>query len=960
MPRIHVILLVLALSTLSDYANAQYGAYQMLHHWSFRPADSDQSWGFSEAPSNLHIDLLRLDSIPEPFFSDHEEQLQWISDKDWIYEHRLPIPDAVLLQEHAELVFEGLDGYAEVYINGQLVLEANNQFRSWRIPINDFLVDMRQDLADNPPTPPAPPSHGGHDHSMHMDPPNPPNPDSKQHEHTEGQDHDHDHSGHNQQNHDQHDHSNRSGHDNHDAHAGHTGHGGHGMAAGKNSLAVQVIFRAVGPKEAKAQKDWGMEMPGGSRVFTRKAAYQYGWDWGPSFITAGISKNVYVKSWDDVRLLNVWYETLEIAEESAAVRAHIRLESDGEHEIELDFGDELPSNIHQVKTSVGIQELTFDMEISNPRLWWAAGMGAPNLYRARLRIFKDLSPVDQDYTQIGIRTIKLVTEADEFGESFYFELNGQKLFAKGANWIPTSSFVIGYVPDYLRLFEDVKRSNFNMLRVWGGGIYEYDVFYDLCNRNGILVWQDFMFACAMYPGDKDFLENVKLEAEEQVERLRNHPSLALWCGNNEVAEAWARWGWQDQYSKKKRKKIERAYEDLFQDLLPSVLSEKHPQLDYVHSSPRFGRGDVRYLSEGDAHDWWVWHDAFPFEHFQQSIPRFMSEFGMQAYPDIRTVSWYADELPEKFEIGHPQLALHQKHPRGDSLVKVYIERNYRVNDELEAYVYLSQIMQAHGMRKAIEAQRRSPRCSGSLYWQLNDVWPVTSWSGIDYFGRWKAMQHHVKRAFQSISLSAEVDSTGKINVWGVYDVASTQEYLLRIQIMDVNGQVIHEEQVALNMEAWSSGILWQGSAGALLGSQNPAKVFLYASLHEPEVAMTDGVFSEAGTNTFYSLPLSDCKLYFARPKEMELPKGKPQFRVLEIDRDNPVVEIQSDVLLRDVQIVTDQEGWFEDNFFDIVPGETKYVRFYPKSEHINPGADLFSFSDFSRHLRLVHLAEIQP
>ncbi|MFN3940327.1 MAG: glycoside hydrolase family 2 protein, partial [Chitinophagales bacterium] len=301
---------------------------------------------------------------------------------------------------------------------------------------------------------------------------------------------------------------------------------------------------------------------------------------------------------------------------------------------------------------------------------------------------------------------------------------------------------------------EVKNANMNMLRIWGGGIYEKDVFYNLCDSLGILVWQDFMFACAMYPGDSAFLSNVKKEITYQVKRLRNHPSIALWCGNNEIDEAWHNWGWQSQYhyNTTEQKEIWSWYENVFHHLIPEVLSQTDTSRNYWPSSPSIGWGHKESLTSGDVHYWGVWWGNQSFEYYNQKVGRFMSEYGFQGMPSYRSFKNFTP-LPE-LRYNSPTLKTHQKHPVGYETIFTYMQREYPVSDNLASSIYLSQLLQARGISIAMEAHRRNrPYCMGSLYWQMNDCWPVTSWSAIDYYGNRKALYYASKKTFAPLALS---------------------------------------------------------------------------------------------------------------------------------------------------------------------------------------------------------------
>jgi len=877
-------LLALALLCRQLPLYAQYGAYEMFHHWDFREASDSADWGRAEVPGNLHLDLLRLGRIPHPFSGTVEDSLQWIGERDWSYRSHLHVSDTLLASGHPEMVFEGLDTYADIYLNGVFVKHTNNMFRRWVIPVEGLLLP------------------------------------------------------------------------------------------GHNS--VEVVFRATGPREAALQARSGYAFPGGSRVFTRKAQYHYGWDWGPRYITAGIWKNAALQTWNRARILDVHYRLDSLVAEPSGllprrvvtpaggwaqdpfnpdvawVTALVELEADGEHALLLKLGEEFPGQEWSVVTRTGKQMLEFSFSVTQLKLWWSRGLGESFQYRARLWLEDPESglALDQDWQNVGLRIVELVREPDSANiqgssESFYFRLNGVPVYARGANWIPTSSFVFGYVPDYQRLLRDAERSNINMLRVWGGGIYELDVFYDWCSRNGILVWQDFMFACAMYPGAAtglpEFTENVRLEATEQIKRLRRYPAMALWCGNNENAEGWARWGWQDQFNNEQRAALEQDYDALFESLLPRLVGQLNPEIDYWPSSPRWGRGDKRYLSEGDAHDWWVWHDGKPFASMETAIPRFMSEFGFQAYPDVQTLAKWRGSLPERFDTAEAFLEAHQKHPRGAAVVDRFMraEFGHTLPETFSEYVYLSQWLQADGMGKGLEAQRRArPYCMGSLYWQYNDVWPSVSWSGIDVEGRWKALQYRVRRSFSDLMVSSHRDSSGVLHCQAVNDGRETAGVVWELSVYSAAGERLHHLAAFTDVPPGTSTQLWAGTADDWPGLKRK-DILVHAELRE--------MGSLASEHFWYPGRAGDWP--YVRPNL--------QWRVEAGPGGAAQVRLSADQPVRGVWLQASQPGWFSDNSFDLLPGREKVVVFEPAGGGLPgsvppPPADLKAFEEGLKVLEL--------
>jgi beta-mannosidase len=489
------------------------------------------------------------------------------------------------------------------------------------------------------------------------------------------------------------------------------------------------------------------------------------------------------------------------------------------------------------------------------------------------------------------------------------------------------------------VLRDAAASGMNMLRVWGGGIYEDDVFYDLCDSLGVLVWQDFMFACAMYPGDDGFLENVEIEAAQNVKRLRNHPCIALWCGNNESGEGWRNWGWQRRYgySPEDSLRVWRDYEALFHELLPRVAKEQDGTREYWPSSPKYGRADPRNLTEGDSHYWGVWHDAEPFEIFSERVPRFMSEFGFQSFPSMRTIERFA--APEDRRIDSDVMRSHQKHPRGNELIATYMERSYRPPRDFESFVYLSHLLQAEGIGYAIEAHRRAkPYCMGTLYWQLNDCWPVASWSGIDYYGNQKALQYRVKSVYSDPLISPFVRG-GRLEVSVVADGREPAIGAARLSLVRFDGEPIWRREIGFGIDPERSVVCFDAPLEDLLGGNDPRKVVLEVELLDDRV------------------PVSSKFFYFVPPKELAL--EEPSITV-EVERTEHGYDLllETDTLAKNLYL--DLDGTLSDNYFDLLPGEVKRVSFVPREDGADPlrGASFGpsdSNPDLSRKIRIISL-----
>lgn len=554
-----------------------------------------------------------------------------------------------------------------------------------------------------------------------------------------------------------------------------------------------------------------------------------------------------------------------------------------------------------------------DFEIKNPELWWSNGLGEATLYKliGRLNIGDDT--IDTVSTNIGIRTLKLVQQKDSVGRSFHFELNGVPVFMKGANYIPNDNFLPSVsVQEYEEVIQAAVDANMNMLRVWGGGIYENDIFYDLCDKHGILVWHDFMFACAMYPGDDAFLENVRQEAIQNVKRLRNHPCIALWCGNNEIDAAWGYgtsggWGWKERFSAEIRAKIWNDYKKIFHTILPKVVEQYDNQTCYWRSSPMSGPNQRAFYeaTSGDIHYWGVWHGKQPFESFKLKIGRFMSEYGFQSFPEFKTVQAYT--IPEDWDIRSEVMDAHQRSGKGNELIKTYMKRYYKIPKDFDSFLYMSQVLQAEAVKMAIETHRRKmPYCMGTLYWQLNDCWPVASWSSIDYYRRWKALHYFAKKAYNEILVSPTEDN-GVLSIWIISDRLEPVDARLEMKLIDFSGKLLLQKEMAVTIDANSSQSFFENKTKEFLGGINKENVVLVVKVFEGQKI------------------LSTNQLYFVPAKDLDLPVPDITTTIKPIEN-GFAITLTTDRLAKNICLNSDDfEGFFSDNFFDLIPGETATV-----------------------------------
>ena len=493
--------------------------------------------------------------------------------------------------------------------------------------------------------------------------------------------------------------------------------------------------------------------PVGGAALIRKEQCSFGWDWGARFPTSGVWRDIRLEAWDTARWQAVRVEQEHREDGSVSLTWTGRIVEPHPEDVidELSYKSRLLFGGEVVAEARGEGAA---LVVAAPKLWWPHGHGAQPLYTLEVSLLDhedDDVVLDVWTRRIGLRTIVLDRHDDEYGESFQFVVNGQPIFAKGANWIPAHCFVAGLKRvDYDELLTDATEAHMNMIRVWGGGIYESEDFYDLCDEKGLLVWQDFMFACALYRGDEEFLALIEAEAEYQVQRLSHRACLALWCGNNELEQRH-----EDILASEARTD---AYEDIFYDLLPGVVEEFDGTTAYWPSSPHNPEGwrkGHNNENAGDSHFWDVWHARKPVKTYEEKKFRFCSEFGMQSYSSPEVAATFCP--PEEFNVFAPAMENHQKNGAGNQIILDYISRLYRFPKDFESLSYLSQLNQLYCLKVGIEHFRRSmPRTMGALYWQLNDCWPVFSWSSVEFGGKWKALHYGARRFFGPALVSAHV------------------------------------------------------------------------------------------------------------------------------------------------------------------------------------------------------------
>lgn len=658
------------------------------------------------------------------------------------------------------------------------------------------------------------------------------------------------------------------------------------------------------------------EVPDGKMVsvYTRKAGYHFGWDWGPRLVSSGLWRPVYLTAWDDARIENLQLKQNSVSEKEATLTAVFEVDASKANSATISIeNDGIELAKADVELTEGISTYSVDFKIDNPKLWWTNGLGEAHLYNLKGKL--TIGNLTTEKTErIGIRTLELVRDKDEKGTSFYFKLNGVPVFMKGANYIPNDIFLSRVTPEmYQKVVNTSKISNFNMLRVWGGGIYENDLLYDLCDENGILVWQDFMFACAMFPGDQAFLDNVKQEATDNIKRLRNHPSIALWCGNNEILAAWLGWGWKQKEEAKSQEnadKIWKSYTDIFHQILPDAVAANDPGRSYWDSSPCAGEGKISDLANGDEHYWGVWWGKDPFSMYATHIARFMSEYGFQSFPELKTVKQYA--TPEDYDIYSDVMKSHQRSSIGNGTIEYYMLQDYKKPKDFASFLYVNHVLQAEGIKFALEGHRRaSPYCMGSLFWQINDCWPVASWSSTDYYQRWKALQYFAKKGFEPVLVSPYKDKDSlKVDI--INDKLTEIKAQLVIRVIDFEGKETWKETKEVIVPANSSNTFF-----AVKTSDFISKVRTDRELLNTELIENGKVVS---TNMLYFKPI----------KNVLLPIPDVKFSIEAADGGFEII-LNADKLAKNLYMtIGDEEGFFSDNYFDLLPGQEVKVKLESK------------------------------
>lgn len=642
------------------------------------------------------------------------------------------------------------------------------------------------------------------------------------------------------------------------------------------------------------------------RNFTRKVQCHAGWDWGPSLMVTGLYNSIKLEGYSRGVVSDY---TLSYALENSTANINISFNyysylSGEECFILLDGNNE---SRHTKEVTKGINRIEINYIKDNFKLWWPNGYGDQNLYDFTLK-----SSEESIKKRIGFRTLEVISQEDKIGKSLYFKVNGVNIFSMGANWIPVDALPSKQVESrYRYLLTSAKKSNMNMIRVWGGGQYEKDVFYDLCDELGILVWQDLMFSCATYPANREFLDLVEEEIRYQVTRLRDRTSLALWCGNNEDLGAIT---WFPE-SRDNRDVYIVDYDRLNEGVIGKTVKELDPGRIWWPSSPSGGEGDYSDCwhddSRGDMHYWSVWHEGKSFDSYYDVVPRFCSEFGFQSYPSYSSIESFTPE--DQLNITSPVMEHHQRSPKGNQLIIETIARYFRFPKDLKNIIYLSQIQQSMAIETAVEYWRsKRPICMGILYWQLNDMWPVSSWSSIEYSGKWKPLQYTIKRLFEPINLYSYITKEGTYTLGINNETSKVVNKRVRLEFLNFRGDILKEWEIESVVEPYSTKVI----------KEIGVKDFKYD--------VTDGFFYSA--MNLEDRTIESTKL-LTEPKKISLVGSGVEVEVVKIDGEIFITAVAENPTFNFLIDIGNLKGILSDNNVTLLPGKKRVFNLVSDMEY---------------------------
>lgn len=876
--------------------------------WSFRCLDAVCFSGETlsgSVPGSMYSDLLNLGRMDDPYWRENEHQAAMLSDYDWEYSRSFDIDRNTLAEERLELVFEGLDTIAEISLNGVELGRTSDMHRTYAFDIK--------------------------------------------------------------------------------------------AAAREGSNALSVVFRS--PTRYMLAEYARQPLVGGAggqfRGFNylRKSHSMSGWDWGPVLPDLGIWRPVCIRAWSGARLEDMYITQNHrpagdgSTDVTVSVRARIEYSSilkagsaSACAPLSLRYRLGRPDGrIVEAEFAVpaGSSEVSISLEVPGADLWWPNNLGAQPLHSLEAVLIDRAGiccagsgcaagsepaaikgggeaelVLDVRSYRIGLRTVCVALENDEWGQSFALTVNGRSFFAMGADYVPEDSILARNSRARTeRLIKSAAQANHNCIRVWGGANYPDDSFYDLCDEYGLVIWHDHMMACGVYELSEEFRENIVAEIADNVKRIRHHASLGLWCGNNEQEEAWCSWGWTEKFSPR----LKADYIKLYEEILPKLMKELDPETFFWLSSPSSGGSFDKPNAEGwgDMHNWSIWHGLKPFAAYRSCYSRFMSEFGIESFPSMRTIESFTE--PDDRNIFSAVMENHQKCDSGNAKILFYISETYRYPKDFPSLVYASQLVQAEGLRYGVEHWRRhrnGNRCMGAVYWQLNDCWPVASWASIDWYGRWKAL-HYVSKRFFSPVLASACETGTRVDLHVSNETSSAVEGVLIWRLCDdsrtINGSVI--------LETGKQSVLIPSCADAQVFSRDFADVLTGVDALRNAYLMYEFIPGQPG-----AFSPSRGSVLFVKSKHFNFRKNAAAVSVADTG-DRFEIAVSAASYARFIELETDGfDAIFSDNYFDLGAGDSLTVS-VPKSEIFadspaeGTAAANLRLEEFARSLRVRSVAE---
>jgi beta-mannosidase len=785
----------------------------------------DSEWCDCTVPNSIFINLVETGKIDRGDLEANPENYYWVSDTPWVYRKAFDVPEESLAADKIELVCDGLDTIASVWLNEKLLGRTDNMFIQHRFDVTKYIKAASNQLL------------------IRFEPAAP--------------------------------------------------------------HAKRLMDRYTPFSEKLFLNPY--------RAYIRKAQYQFGWDWCPAMPGCGIWRPVRIETITKARLANVNISTIHCNESTADIRVAVTLERTARHKFhfELEIYDTDGTVVRHLKFEPHGEGSSAVVHIDNPKLWFPAGYGQPNLYQARVNLFADGQIVDTSQCHFGIRTVKLNQAADRTGRKFEFEINGCKIYAKGADWIPATLFAGSLTADdYDRLLHAAAAANINMLRVWGGGYYEDDCFYELCDRLGIMVWQDFMFACCYYPERRWFLDKIAIEARSVTERLYNHPSLVLFCGNNEID-----WIHHQSGGGSGRRMHGKT---IWHKLLPEIVNDLDTLRTYIPTTPFSVTEDPNDPNSGTMHNWFVWSGHQPINSYLTDpalVPRFVAEFGFQSLPCLDTVKKFCSA--EHLRLASDGVEKHNYQVDGCGRLYRYVGDIFGRVCNLEQFIYLSQLTQARAIKTYVEFLRANcRRNSGVLFWQFNDCCPAISWSAVDYITKPKALYYYARRFFRPVLLAVVPDfgsdrpvlsyGPSSLSVVAVNDTERPVTGKILAQLFDLHGNILDKVDLPLAVGPFTASQPVH-LPKALTNPQNPERNVLYLKLQTHETILAENLYS------------------YLPDKYIDWPRPSITNETTQIGPDELLLTFHSDVFIRDLRINVPGATALSDNFLSLLPDTNRQI-----------------------------------